>query len=100
MEEGLSIARLATLLQIDKSAASRRWQGAKAGGYLTNQETARGKPARIVIADPLPDDVEVLPFPEQLHDRCTVARVAERVADPPPPAPEDELEALVRRHYP
>jgi len=85
VEEGLPIRRLAILLQIDKSAASRRWKRAEAGGYLKNLETARGKPARIVLADPLPDDVEVLPRVEELGC-CTVAGVAEGVADPPPPS--------------
>jgi hypothetical protein len=90
-EEGLSMAKLAALLQIDKSAASRRWTAAKAHGYLKNQETARGKPARIVVADPLPDDVEILPAVEVLRDRWTVACVAEEVLDPPPPSVGDDL---------
>ncbi len=71
------------LLGVDKSVASRRWQAARAGGYLKNLESGRGKPARIVLADPLPGDVVVLPPVEQLTDRCTVARVAGGVSTPP-----------------
>jgi hypothetical protein len=75
-DDGVTITMLAKTLKIDKSAASRRWQAARARGYLRNLENGRGKPARLVVADPLPQDVEVLP-PSQLvgdvHDRCTVA---------------------------
>src|SRR5262249_39747549 len=48
------------------SAASRRWKSARARGHLRNLETGRGKPARIVLADPLPDDIDVLPTVELL----------------------------------
>ena len=84
VDDGLSIAKLAQILKVDKSVASRRWNAAKAGGHLKNLETGRGKPARIVLADPLPDDVAVLPSPERLRDRCTVARVVGGIPDPPP----------------
>ena len=71
-EEPLSIAQLANLLGLDKSATSRRWQNARARGYVKNLEEKKGKPARIVLADPLPDDVEILPTVEVLTDHCTV----------------------------
>jgi hypothetical protein len=32
-----------------------------ARGYLTNQEDKRGKPAQIVLGDPLPPDDDILP---------------------------------------
>ena len=63
-EEGVSITVLARALNLDKASASRRWNNARARGYLKNLETGRGKPARIVLADPLPDDIEVLPTVE------------------------------------
>jgi hypothetical protein len=92
----MSITQLAQALEIDKAAASRRWQRAKAGGYLSNLEDKRGKPARIVLADPLPEDVQVLPTVEQLRDRCTVDRVVEGVSPLPPPEEidQDEIERL------
>jgi hypothetical protein len=65
-EEGVSISALARALNLDKASASRRWQSARGRGYLKNLETRRGKPARIVLADPLPDDVEILPSVEAL----------------------------------
>jgi hypothetical protein len=91
LENGISIAKLAQVLKVDKAAASRRWGRAKAGGYLKNLEDKRGKPARIVLAEPLPEDVQVLPTVEQLSDRCTVDRVAEGVDAPPPPSVEQAL---------
>jgi hypothetical protein len=65
-EEGISITALAHALNLDKASASRRWNSARARGYLKNLETGRGKPARIVLADPLPDDIPILPEPEML----------------------------------
>jgi hypothetical protein len=72
-EEPLSIAQLARLLNLDKSATSRRWQNARDRGYLRNLEERKGKSARIVVGDPLPDEVEILPSVERLTGRCTVA---------------------------
>ena len=79
-EEPLSIAQLANLLGLDKSATSRRWQNARARGYLKNLEEKRGKPARIVLGDPLPDDVEILPSPERLEERSSTAGESGEVA--------------------
>ena len=71
---GVSIRQLAATLQLDKSAASRRWLAARDLGYLTNAEERRGRPARILPGDPLPEDVQVLPTVEALlGDRCSVA---------------------------
>jgi hypothetical protein len=41
-------------------------------GYLENQEDRRGRPAKLVPGDDLPDDIEILPAPERLQG-CTVA---------------------------
>jgi hypothetical protein len=91
MEEGMSIAQLAQALKVDKAAASRRWARARVGGYLKNLEDRRGKPARIVLADPLPDDLEILPTVEVLTDRCTVDRVVEGMATPLSPSRTNRL---------
>ena len=77
--EGISLARLATILGLDKSATSRRWQAARSRSYLRNLETKRGKPARIVLGEPLPDEVEILPTPEVLQERCGGGPESERV---------------------
>ena len=70
---GVSLTQIAKLLEVDKASASRRWRVARDRGYLQNLETRRGRPARIVIAEPLPDDIEILPSPKTLEERCGVA---------------------------
>lgn len=81
-EDGISVARLAGELGIDKSAASRRWQAARARGHLKNEETRRGRPARLVVADPLPDDQEMLPSPKEVQECCSDARESGGISDP------------------
>jgi hypothetical protein len=44
--EGISLPQLV----IDKSAAARPWQSARRRGYLKNEETRRGRPARLRTA--------------------------------------------------
>lgn len=68
-----SVAQAAKALNLDKSAASRRCRAALDAGYLVNREDRRGRPARLVIGEPMPDDLEILPRPEVLHG-CTVDR--------------------------
>lgn len=79
-----TVQQLATVLKIDKSSASRRYGVAKNRGYLVNNENKKGKPAQIVLGDPLPEDVTILPYPEDLKC-CTVAVEKEGVDTPPPP---------------
>jgi hypothetical protein len=68
--EPVSIAAVAKELGLDKSAASRRIRNATEQGYLKNLEDRRGKPARLVPGDPLPEDLRILPATEELR-RCT-----------------------------
>ena len=78
---------LTKALKLDKSAISRRVAGALDGGFLKNLEDRKGRPARLVMGDPLPANREVLPLPDQLiggdglHD-CAVDR-----GDKPLPPP-------------
>jgi hypothetical protein len=68
---------LVRVLKLDKSSVSRRVAAALDAGFLRNLEERKGRPARLVLGDPLPADVEVLPSPDrlvgsnQLHG-CTV----------------------------
>ncbi len=57
----VTTAELATALGIDKSAASRRIRVAVEKGYLRNLEEKKGRPARIVLGDPMPKEIEILP---------------------------------------
>jgi len=64
-------ASVARKLALDPSATSRRLRAAAEAGYLVNEETRRGKPSRYTIGEPMPDEQELLPRPEVLHD-CTL----------------------------
>ena len=77
-EEDVTIAALAEELKLDKSAAWRRARSAMDRGYLENKEERKGRPAKLVVADALPDDMEILPAPERSHG-CTVASDSEGV---------------------
>jgi urease gamma subunit len=70
-------------LKLDKSAALRRVRAAIDRGHLKNLEDRRGRPARIVLGDPLSGEVEVLPSAERLQG-CT-----QLAGEPHPPPPED-----------
>ncbi len=81
-EEGpATIADLAKALKLDKSAAWRRVRSAMDRGYIKNLEDRKGRPARLVPGDSLPEDVEILPSPDRLtgEEGCTVAGVREGV---------------------
>ena len=80
VERGVSITALARQLKIDKSSAQRRVQVGITRGYLTNLEDRRGKPARIIPGEPLPEHTDILPDPAALADRCTVAAANEGTA--------------------
>jgi hypothetical protein len=75
-ENGVTYARLADIMQLDRSAVYRR--AARAGSYLRREGK---RPKRLFTGDPLPDDVEVLPTPESLLDEC--ARTFGGIKHPP-----------------
>jgi hypothetical protein len=83
-KDEVSLSEITTELQLDKSAASRRVKDAAEHGYLTNAETRSGKPARIRVGDPLPAHVEILPHPDALADRCTIALLSAGYDAPSP----------------
>ena len=75
--EGVTAALLGDKLGLDKSAARRRLKVAGGGEYVKNLEERRGRPGRWVTAEPLPEQVEILPPPTALIDGGTVAVVPE-----------------------
>jgi DNA-binding MarR family transcriptional regulator len=79
-EKAATLRDIAEVLKLDKSTASRRIRTAIDKGFIKNLEDQRGKPGRYVLADPLPDDVEILPQPEVLQC-CTVACDSEGVQE-------------------
>lgn len=73
-ENGVPLPAVANRLSLDKSVVSRRWRVARDGGYLVNLEERRGRPARLIIGEPLPDETPILPTPDALAQGCcTVA---------------------------
>ena len=65
-------ADIQKVLRLDKSVVSRRVAAAVGAGVLRNLEDRKGRPARLVLGDPLPEEIEILPRPEGLHG-CTGA---------------------------
>jgi len=106
-DEPASLAEVAKRLKLDRSAASRRVRAAVELGYLVNLEDRRGKPARLVIGEPLPEEADILPTVAVLQgvdlgvatvgggantdgtgvsgECCSVARVSGGYIVPPPP---------------
>jgi hypothetical protein len=59
-------ADLARALKLDKSSISRRVATTLDSGFLKNLEDRKGRPARLVLGDPLPADLELLPSTDRL----------------------------------
>ena len=88
---------LRSALKLDKSVISRRVAAALDGGFLKNLEDRKGRPARLVLGDPLPANREVLPPPDQLAESEPLHDCAQnspdREGEPPVhDQPREELE--------
>jgi DNA-binding transcriptional ArsR family regulator len=111
----VTVAELARKLELDRSTVSRRARSAKDRGYLRDLEDNPRKPSRLVLGDDLPDNVQILPTPEDVrasmqkrvpsdacpdgaqephrngqhssdaYKACSRARVQEGIKTPPPP---------------
>ncbi|MDQ3864052.1 MAG: hypothetical protein M3317_11250 [Actinomycetota bacterium] len=95
-EEWVTNKALSEELNIDKAAASRRVRTAIGRGYLKNLEDRRGRPAKLVLGEDMPEDIEILPTPENLRAEmsgCAVDRDLEEIEHPPPLSAENQ-EAL------
>jgi len=75
-------------LKLDKSVVSRRVAASVEAGVLRNLESRKGRPARLILGEPLPKEIELLPKPERLHG-CMVAD-EDAVAFYHPKGPADE----------
>jgi hypothetical protein len=121
--EPVTATDLARVLKLDRSAVSRRVRNAKDRGYLRDFEENPRKPSRLVPGDDLPDDLQILPKPEDVragvkerasgsarpkgtqeqhgkakysknaYEACNRARVREGIKDPPPPVGSESEEA-------
>src|ERR687889_685576 len=113
--EPVTVVELARELKLDRSAVSRRVRNAKDRGYLRDLEENLRKPSRLVLGDDLPEDLQILPKPEDVRagmqerasgsarldelqephrngqnsddafKACNRARVQEGIKTPPPP---------------
>lgn len=63
----VSTMEVALKLKLDKSAASRRIATAFQKGHLKNLEDRKGRPSRLVLADAMPEETEILPTVQELH---------------------------------
>jgi len=90
----VSIKMLVKSLELHKSTIKRRVDQALKRGYLQNLEDKKGKPYRLVLGDPLPEDQELLPDPEilGLMTGCTVARQTGGMSTPPLQDEREEFE--------
>lgn len=84
-----SIAEVAKSLKLDRTAAWRRVRMAIDRGYLKNLEDKRGRPAKVALGDPLPEDVAILPTADEIATCCSDAGVSEGKGTPPPRAHHD-----------
>jgi hypothetical protein len=114
--EPVTVAELARKLELDRSTVSRRVRSAKDRGYLRDLEDNPRKPSRLIPGDDLPDDLQILPSPEDVragvkeralpgarfngaqephrngqysedaYKACSRARVQEGIKTPPPPS--------------
>ena len=67
--EGIKIQQVADTLCLDKSTASRRVRSARKGGWIENLEDRKGRPARLILGDPLPEQESILPSPSSLNTK-------------------------------
>jgi hypothetical protein len=66
-EREVPLSRLADALNLGRSTASRRVKLAAEAGYLQNLETRKGRPARVVLGVEIPNQLNLLPEPEELE---------------------------------
>jgi hypothetical protein len=63
---GVTAAKLALKLNLDRSSVARRARVAISRGYLKNAEFRKGQPAIYLVGEPLPDEIAIMPTPETL----------------------------------
>jgi hypothetical protein len=95
-DDPISLEPVAKELALDKSAASRRMREAITRGYARNLEDRKGRPGRYVPGDPMPEDLEILPSPEKVLQRCGAD--GEGNNHPLPPDRSDNLSELRGMH--
>jgi len=72
--KSVTVKQVGEKLRLSKMPAWDRVHKAIDGGFIENLEERKGRPARLVPADPLPQDAPVLPAPERLGEELERAR--------------------------
>ncbi len=83
-KETVAHSDLRKALELDRGVISRRVRAACDRGYLKDLEDRKGRPAQLVLGDPMPDEIDVLPTPEALSD-ALLHRCGVDVGDTRPP---------------
>jgi hypothetical protein len=91
IDGGLSevqVVAAARVLKLDKATTWRRVHAALDHGYLKNLEDRKGRPARLVLGDSMPEDTPILPNVEALRER--LHGCSGNAGDTYSPSPHDE----------
>ena len=54
--------------RLDRQAAQRRLKQAEKSGFAVNDNPGKGKKAKYIIGDPMPEDMEIIPSPSRLRE--------------------------------
>jgi hypothetical protein len=85
-EESVTAKAIGQELKLEKGPVSRRIRLAIEAGYLKNLEDRRGKAAQLVLGDPMPEDLQILPTVGELARECfTVSSTLGGIEQSPPP---------------
>ena len=91
-----TVTQTGRYLKVDTSTASRRIKAALAGGFLENLESRQGRPAKLVLGDPLPEDRPVLPDTDVLDLPVWVVEAMEPDFSDPIGAHDEDDETLAQ----
>jgi hypothetical protein len=84
-ERSVNVRQVGAELGLEYQPTYRRVKMAEDAGYLRNLEDRKGKPARLVLGDPMPEDVKILPDPEELRAFAYLELAEWEEAPLPPP---------------
>ncbi len=79
-DEPVRLGQLAEVLGLDKASVSRRVGQAVKGGWLVNDEDRKGRPAKLLLGERLPEERPALPAPAEIFDTPP----AQQCNTPPP----------------
>ncbi len=73
-DEPVRLGKIAELLDLDKATISRRVNLCIKGGWLGNDEERKGRPAKLIVGERLPDERPALPPPEDVFTHTPAQR--------------------------